>query len=97
VPEQTEYHYRRGRILHELKRWPEAEIAYLQAINQGRNLERYFAANAALQLGLIYEAQKRADEAAQYFNMAIGGFPENKEYRNGIEQKARAGLQRIGR
>ncbi len=97
VPEQTEYHYRRGRILHELKRWPEAEIAYLQAINQGRNLERYFAANAALQLGLIYETQKRADEAAQYFNMAISGFPENKEYRNGIEQKARAGLQRIGR
>jgi hypothetical protein len=28
--------------------------------------------------------------------MAINGFPNNKEYRNGIEQKARAGLQRIG-
>jgi hypothetical protein len=28
--------------------------------------------------------------------MAIDDFPQNKEYRNGIEQKARAGLQRIG-
>jgi tetratricopeptide (TPR) repeat protein len=94
--EQTEYHYRRGRILHELKRLPEAESAYLQAISLGKNLERYFASNAALQLGLICESLNRNLEAARYFKMAIDDFPQNKEYRNGIEQKARAGLQRIG-
>lgn len=94
--QQTEYHYRRGRILHELSRLQEAEAAYLQAIEKGRYLERYFAANAALQLGLIYEQQRKNPEAAKYFRMAISGFPKNKEYKNGIEQKARAGLQRLG-
>lgn len=93
---QTEYHYRQARILHELKRSAEAEQAYLKTIELGKDLERYFAANAALQLGLIYEARAQRVQAALYYRMAINGFPNNKEYRNGIEQKARAGLQRIG-
>ncbi len=93
---QTEFHYRQARILHELNRTADATQAYLKTMELGKNLERYFAANAALQLGLIYESRAQRAQAAQYFRMAINGFPNNKEYRNGIEQKARAGLQRIG-
>jgi tetratricopeptide (TPR) repeat protein len=96
-PEQkTEYCYRMGRILHDLNRKKEAENWYKRTIQLGSTLPRYFAANAALHLGLLCESQQRKEEAKTWFQKAISGFPANTEYANGIEQKARAGLQRIG-
>jgi hypothetical protein len=62
----------------------------------GTTLPRYFAANAALHLGMLCETQQRKAEAKSWYQKAISGFAANTEYTNGIEQKARAGLQRLG-
>lgn len=93
---KTEYCYRMGRILDDLKRSKEAETWYLRTIQLGTTLPRYFAANAALHLGMLCETQQRKAEAKSWYQKAISGFPANTEYTNGIEQKARAGLQRLG-
>ena len=53
----------------------------------------YFAANAALQLGIIYEKQADFKKAAEYYELAQS--MENVEYKNSINQKAKAGLNRI--
>lgn len=93
---KTEYCYRMGRILDDLNRKKEAETWYLRSIQLGTSLPRYFAANAALHLGMLCESQRRLPEAKAWYQKAISGFPANTEYQNGIEQKARAGLQRLG-
>lgn len=93
---KTEYAYRMGRILDDLNRKKEAEAWYLRTIQLGSALPRYFAANASLHLGMLCETQQRRTEAKSWYQKAISGFPANTEYENGIEQKARAGLQRLG-
>jgi tetratricopeptide (TPR) repeat protein len=95
LPGKVEYLYRMGRLYEQTRQIALAERYYLRTMQEGVNLSQYFAANAALHLGLLYEQTGRKSEAAVFFRKAISGFPNNTEYRNGIEQKARAGLQRL--
>lgn len=92
-----ELHYRKARILHEQGRFAEAETLYLEVMEKGQKQPYYYAAYAALQLAIIYEEQKKTTLARLYFNKAKNDFPDNKEYANSIEQKAKAGLKRIGK
>ncbi|GAB4319449.1 MAG: hypothetical protein Kow00127_11630 [Bacteroidales bacterium] len=91
--ENLEYTYRMGRILDEWGKKEEAVKYYLQTIEKGKESEYYFAANAALKLGMIYEEAGRYDDALRYYELAQN--MENKEYRNSINQKAKAGINRI--
>ncbi len=92
---KTEYCYRKARVLQSLGQTDDALSMYAKAIVWGRDLELYFAANSALQCGIISEEKGNKKQAAAYYKMARDGFPRNKEFRNSIEQKARAGLQRV--
>jgi tetratricopeptide (TPR) repeat protein len=65
----------------------------LQTIKNGSESEYYYAANSALQLGLIYEKRKDYKKARIYYEKARS--MENEEYKNSIDQKAKAGLSRI--
>jgi hypothetical protein len=47
-------------------------------------------------LGFVYEKQAKKVLSKQYFTMAKNSFPNNKEYVSSIEQKAKAGLKRLG-
>ena len=47
---QLEFHYRLGRITHQLQRFPEAINFYQTTIEKGKNQTFFFACNAALQL-----------------------------------------------
>jgi len=91
--DELEYTYRLGRIYHEWGKINDGIRYYEQTIKEGSESETYFAANAALQLGKIYEQQKQYDLAVQYYEAAQS--MENKEYRNSINQKAKAGLNRV--
>ncbi len=89
----VEYHYRLGRIYQETGQTAKALESYNQTILKGSGESWYFAANAALQSGLIMESQKKFAEAAVFFRRCLS--MENTEYKNSLDQKAKAGLKRI--
>ena len=91
--DQLEFTYRLGRIYHSWEKLAEAIPYYEMTIKNGAKSTYYFAANSALNLGLIYEEKKDYKQARKYFEMCPGF--KNKEYRNSIAQKAKAGLNRI--
>jgi tetratricopeptide (TPR) repeat protein len=92
---QLEYLYRIGRVYHESGKTSEAIRFYKLTIDKGEDKPWYFAANAALQLGLIYENLKNKDIARIYYQKSLSMNPI--EYKNSIAQKAQAGLSRLNR
>lgn len=91
--DKLEYDYRMGRIKHMQKDFRDAISYYEKTIKKGRNESYYFACNAALQTGKIYEVQQDYKKAIQYFKLCLGIDPD--EYRKGLHQQAKAGLNRI--
>ena len=91
--ERLEFTYRLGRIHHELGNQKEATSYYKMTIENGADNKRYFAANSSLMLGLIYESSKQKSAALKAFE-ACSEF-NNSEYRNSINQKAKAGILRL--
>ena len=90
---QLEYTYRLGRVTHKLKRLEEAIVYYQKTIDTGRNESYFFACNAALQIGHIYEELYQTEKAKEYYKLCLSLRPD--EYRNGLHQKAKAGLNRL--
>ncbi len=87
-----EFNYRIGRIFQALRNYKEA-IQYLNnTISKGGN-ESYFAANAALQIGFIYEDLKQSKNAITYYEKCLKMNPS--EYKNSMHQKAKSGVQRL--
>lgn len=91
--DRIEHPYRRGRVYHSLGRLEEALSWYARAIVEGEESPYYFAANAALQMGNIYESEGRNDEAEEMYRKCIR--MPNREYETSLKQKARAGLNRL--
>lgn len=91
--DQLEYTYRKGRVLHGLKRYNEAIKAYEKTIAEGKNSPYYFACNAALKMGEIYERQMRYDKSKQAYRLCLSIDPD--EYRTGLHQQAKSGLNRL--
>ena len=93
IEDQTEFLYRSGRIYDEWNKPDTALIFYSKAIEKGKDLPRFFAANAAFESGKIYEAKGDKEKAKYYYTLCMSF--ENHEYKNGIDQKAKAGLNRL--
>ncbi|HLP20279.1 MAG TPA: hypothetical protein VK174_08260, partial [Chitinophagales bacterium] len=93
VEEQTEYFYRTGRIYDEWNKKDSALALYSKAIEKGKDLPRYFAANSAFETGKIYEQRGNKEKATEFYNLCLSF--ENHEYKNGLDQKAKAGLNRL--
>lgn len=93
--EQTEYFYRTARIYDEWDKKDSAIILYNKTIEKGKDLPRYFAANAAFESGKIYEARGVKEKAMDCYNRCLSF--ENHEYKNGLDQKAKAGINRISK
>ncbi|TCK80623.1 tetratricopeptide repeat protein [Albibacterium bauzanense] len=92
--DKIEFHYRLGRIYDESGQDPKALSHYQQAIDLGKQTSYYYAANAALNIGDIYENQNNKKQAAAFYRMAIA--MKNHEYESSIENKAKSALKRIG-
>jgi len=91
--EILEYEYRKARILHLLDDVDKATRHYIIAMQLGKDSDYYFACNAALQCGLIYESKNLNDEAEAFFRKCLAMNPD--DYQTSLHQKAKAGLNRI--
>jgi hypothetical protein len=91
--DSLEFSYRIGRIYHEWGKTENSIPFYIKTIENGYNSQYYFAANSALQLGNIYENKGDFTKAEEYYELAQS--MKNEEYKNSINQKAKAGLNRI--
>jgi tetratricopeptide (TPR) repeat protein len=90
---QLEYHYRLGRINHQLGHDTQALEYYTKTIEQGRYESYYFACNAALMSGNLHEKEGNIEKAREFFLLALDIRPD--EYRSSLHQKAKAGLNRL--
>ncbi len=88
-----EYTYRLGRITHKMGRTQDAVRLYTRTVDTGAKDPWYFACNAALQLGLLYEEKKDVKNARDAFNRCLGIKPE--EYASSLHAQAKAGLGRL--
>lgn len=91
--DQIEFTYRAGRIYHEWGKPNDAKGYYVATINLGGKEIYYFAANAALELGYIYEAENDLTKAKYYYQKCLD--MPNTEYKNSLDQKAKAALNRL--
>ncbi|MCF8231493.1 MAG: hypothetical protein K9J27_04830 [Bacteroidales bacterium] len=90
---KVEWYYRKGRVFHEQERVDTALTYYEKTFVKGKDLEAYFAANAALMSGHIYEQKGYYGEALKQYEkcLDLSGF----EYELSIHQKAEAGKARL--
>jgi tetratricopeptide (TPR) repeat protein len=91
--DKLEYFYRTGRLYHKTAKIPDAKTYYEKTIQLNGEDSYYFAPNAALQLGYIYEAEKNKVKAKECFEKALKY--KNHEYKNSIDNKAKAALSRL--
>jgi tetratricopeptide (TPR) repeat protein len=93
IREKVEFMYRSGRIYHEWGFPDKAIPYYLLAVKFGANLPQWFEASSDVNLGLIYEQKGNLALAKVYYQKCIDS--KNTDYKNGLEQKARSGLERL--
>jgi tetratricopeptide (TPR) repeat protein len=91
--DMIEYHYRLGRLYQESGDSPKALSYFEQTIREGCKQPYYFAANAALQSGIIFEQKEDYVNAEKYYRKCLD--LEYSEYKTSLDQKAKAGLQRV--
>ena len=87
LKDQLEVTYRVARIYHKLGQISKAIEYYQETLKNGYQFTYYFAANAALQLGLVYEDMHDFAKAKYYFDKCL--HLRNHEYQNSLDQKAK--------
>ncbi|MCZ2222078.1 MAG: tetratricopeptide repeat protein [Chitinophagales bacterium] len=92
VGEQLEFNYRVGRINDDLNNYDDAIAFYLKAINIGENRTEYYAARAALQIGMIYEKRGNKKQAIKFYEQCLD--MDNHDYKNSLDQRAKSGIAR---
>ncbi|MEO8085507.1 MAG: tetratricopeptide repeat protein [Bacteroidota bacterium] len=91
--DKLEYTYRYGRLFHKTGDFPKAILNYSATLQNGETSHYYFAANAALMLGQLYEEQKDWEKARTFYNRCLE--LRHHDYQNSIDQKAQAALERL--
>lgn len=93
LPVKVEYLYRKARIYHGLEDLAQAKKFYSYTINASGASNLYFAPNAALQLGYIYQEEKNLEKARTYFQAALSY--KDHAYKAGIDSKAKLALSAL--
>ena len=91
--DSLEFFYRLGRLYQKKGDRANAIAQYRQVIKQGAGQQYYFIVNAMLQMGIIAEEEGRYHEAENYYHSCL--VIEKVQYRRSIDQKAKAGLDRV--
>ncbi|WP_211229697.1 tetratricopeptide repeat protein [Olivibacter sitiensis] len=91
--DKIEFCYRYGRIFQDAGSMANALKFYKSAIDLGSDSPYYYAANAALLSGNIYEQQKNYEQAILFYQKAID--MKNHPYESSIEHKAKEGISRL--
>jgi hypothetical protein len=92
--DQIEFTYRLARIFEKLNKREQSIEFYESTLKNGANYSYYFAANSSLLLAQMYENDGNIVKAKEYFKKTLS--LRNHEYQNSIDQKAKAGLNRLG-
>jgi tetratricopeptide (TPR) repeat protein len=87
-----EFTYRVARIYDDVGNDDAAIKAYESSIKLGINRREYYAARAALQIGFIYERRGQKATAISYYEKCLA--MEDHDYKDSLDQKAKAGIQR---
>jgi tetratricopeptide (TPR) repeat protein len=93
LSQKLEYSYRLGRILQMLKKPNDAIPYYDKTIQNGKSAKFYFACNAALQLGLIYESSGQKVKAREFYKYCLALNPD--DHADALHAKAKSGLNRV--
>ena len=96
LSDRAEFQYRLGRI-HQRRNTPDLSVgSFRRAIflTDSADAQLSFGATAALQLGYIYEKKRQIPLARQFFEKALSY--KKHEYKNSIDNKARAALNQMG-
>lgn len=91
--ESLERIYRYGRIAEKEDHIRDAKTWYKKTLKEGQNSPRYFAANASLMLGRIYESQDSIKLSREYYSRCLN--LNFDEYRNSICGEAKESLLRL--
>ncbi|KQS34335.1 hypothetical protein ASG33_06785 [Dyadobacter sp. Leaf189] len=94
ISEKAEFNYRKARILHKMEQNASAVPYYERCLLLSQSGSPGLGASAALQLGYIYLEKKEKQKAADYFKKAMSF--KKHEYKNSIDNKARAALTELG-
>ncbi len=92
---KLELTYRLGRIYDRMGMEKNAIDLYVKTFENGQKFNYYFAANSCLHLGQIFENKNEKENAEKYYRQCLQ--LRNHEYQNSIDQKAKAGLNRLGK
>lgn len=92
--DQLELTYRLARIFDKKGQKDKALNYYSKTIKNGESYPFYFAASSALYSGLIYENMPDTINAVKNYQKCLS--MRNHEYQDSIDQKAEAGLNRLG-
>lgn len=90
--EKLEFAYRAGRLYDDLGADNDAIKYYQEAIQIGEKRKEYFAARAALHIGIIYEQRGDRPTAITWFERCMK-MPDH-DFKNSLDQRARAGVER---
>ncbi len=91
---KAEFNYRKGRILQKSEQTDRAIPFYERAIMLSQSVSPEVGASSALQLGYIFKEKKQHERAIFYFKKAVSY--KKHEYKNSIDNKARAALSELG-
>lgn len=89
-----EYYYRQARVYALLGLKEKSFPFYEETIRLGQNRQEHFAARSALELGQIYEDSGQPDKAIREYKRCLA--MKNHDYKSSLDQKAKAGLNRLG-
>jgi tetratricopeptide (TPR) repeat protein len=92
--DKAELNYRKGRILQKMNQTERAMPYYDRAILLSQNTSFTFGPSAALQMGYMARDKKQNTQAISYFKKAMSY--KKHEYKNSIDNKARAALTELG-
>lgn len=91
--DKVQHLYLKARNYQDKKTYSQALDLYKQILQMQASKGSYYACNAALQIGLIYEKQQQKNEAKQYFQQCLD--LESDQYESSLHARAKAGLSRI--
>ncbi|TDE16172.1 hypothetical protein [Dyadobacter psychrotolerans] len=94
VSDKSEFNYRKGRILQKSENMEGCIPYFERAVALTKNTSIGFGASSALQLGYIFRDRKQKDKAVSSFKTAMSY--KKYEYKNSIDNKARAALSELG-
>jgi tetratricopeptide (TPR) repeat protein len=91
--DKVQHLYLQGRNYQDKKSYTEAVNIYKDLLDMSESKGMYYACNAALQIGLIYEKKGLKTTAKQYFEKCLS--LDSNKYEGSIHARAKIGLSRV--